>query len=371
MYYTNLNIRNRKIILIGDENGLSQLLIDNNTKQVSISETWQENSEFFNNAKKQLQEYFDGVRTTFELKLAPKGTDYQQKIWKSLCDIPYGELRTYKNVAILNGNPNASRAIGLANNRNPIPIIIPCHRVIGSNKKLVGYAYGLDMKKDLIEHETINMVFHKLSKTYKVLNWWPADNDFEMMVGAVLTQNTNWKNVEKALANIGDNLSPEFIKNTPEDQLANLIRPSGYHNQKAIKLKALCEWFEKYNFDINNAKKTDKDTLRKELLSVFGIGEETADSILVYALDKCSFVIDAYTRRIFHRVGIDVPKSYENLRLKMEKHIHKSVGVYKNYHGLIVEHAKAYCTKTPQCKFCPIEDICQKKSENIQNKLIL
>ena len=101
------------------------------------------------------------------------------------------------------GNPKASRAVGLANNRNPIPIIVPCHRVVGSNKQLVGYAFGLELKQQLIELEKINRVFMRLANHYGSLLWWPADHAFEMMVGAILTQNTNWKNVEKALANIG------------------------------------------------------------------------------------------------------------------------------------------------------------------------
>lgn len=101
----------------------------------------------------QLEEYISGNRTEFNLPLKPKGTMFQNKVWDELIKIPYGQTKSYKEIAILIGNEKASRAVGMANNKNPIPIIIPCHRVIGSNKKLVGYAGGLDLKQKLLEIE--------------------------------------------------------------------------------------------------------------------------------------------------------------------------------------------------------------------------
>jgi O-6-methylguanine DNA methyltransferase len=106
--------------------------------------------------KKQLDEYFSGKRKKFDIPTKIHGTDFQKKVWKALCDIPYGETRTYKEIAIAIGNDKACRAVGLTNNRNPITILIPCHRVIGSNGKLVGYAGGLDMKIGLLELESAN-----------------------------------------------------------------------------------------------------------------------------------------------------------------------------------------------------------------------
>jgi methylated-DNA-[protein]-cysteine S-methyltransferase len=102
---------------------------------------------------KQLQEYFEGKRKAFNLPLAPKGTPFQLKVWNALQNIPYGETRSYKDIAIAAGNFQASRAVGMANNRNPISIIIPCHRVIGSNGKLVGYGGGLHIKEYLLDLE--------------------------------------------------------------------------------------------------------------------------------------------------------------------------------------------------------------------------
>ena len=176
--------------------------------------------------------------------------------------------------------------------------------------------------------------------------------------------------MEKCRESIGeywDKITPQHIKETPANELAELIRPSGYHNQKAIKLKALCDWFEKYDFEISKARAVDLVTLRKELLAIHGVGPETADSILVYALDKPSFVIDAYTRRIFSRIKIDVPGDYDAFRNMMEQYVPKNVKTYDYYHGLIVEHAKAFCTKnTPKCSSCPLKEMCEKKelSEN-------
>lgn len=104
-------------------------------------------------AIKQLQEYFSGKRNTFDLPLNPLGTTFQQAVWTALLKIPYAETYSYKRIAEMIGNPKASRAVGLANNRNPIAIIIPCHRVVGSNGKLIGYAGGLNIKETLLELE--------------------------------------------------------------------------------------------------------------------------------------------------------------------------------------------------------------------------
>ncbi|SGY86699.1 methylated-DNA--[protein]-cysteine S-methyltransferase [Moritella viscosa] len=141
------------IIQVGDEKGISQLLIDNDTKEINIDTEWQHSSTFFNDAKQQLREYFNNERHVFKLELNPTGTVFQRHAWQQLTKIPYGETRRYKDIAAGLGNPNASRAVGMANNKNPIPIIIPCHRVIGANKKLVGYAYGLELKQQLLSLE--------------------------------------------------------------------------------------------------------------------------------------------------------------------------------------------------------------------------
>lgn len=104
-------------------------------------------------ANMQLQEYFRGKRTAFDLPISLKGTPFQLAVWNSLLEIPYGEVRTYGQIAARLGNPKASRAVGQAANRNPLWIVVPCHRVIGRNSSLTGYAGGLDMKHALLELE--------------------------------------------------------------------------------------------------------------------------------------------------------------------------------------------------------------------------
>lgn len=104
-------------------------------------------------AYQQLSEYLKGERKEFDLPLNPEGTDFQKRVWRALCDIPYGETRSYKQIAEAIGNSNAVRAVGMANNRNPITIVVPCHRVIGADGKLVGYGGGLEMKEFLLRLE--------------------------------------------------------------------------------------------------------------------------------------------------------------------------------------------------------------------------
>jgi methylated-DNA-[protein]-cysteine S-methyltransferase len=102
---------------------------------------------------KQLQEYFDGIRTRFDLPLDIHGTPFQMAVWHELQKIPYGETRTYGEIARSIGKPGAARAVGMANHENPVAIVIPCHRVVGSDGSLTGYAGGLDLKKKLLEIE--------------------------------------------------------------------------------------------------------------------------------------------------------------------------------------------------------------------------
>lgn len=109
-------------------------------------------------AEAQLREYFAGTRRTFDLPLAPRGTAFQQQVWAALRAIPYGETRTYGELAAAIGSPSASRAVGMANHHNPIPIVIPCHRVIGANGTLTGYAGGLEIKRKLLALEGITIL---------------------------------------------------------------------------------------------------------------------------------------------------------------------------------------------------------------------
>jgi methylated-DNA-[protein]-cysteine S-methyltransferase len=141
------------ILLAGDEKELKQVIFLKGKRKEDIPADWIENKDFFREAVRQLEAYFSGKLKSFDLRLAPEGTEFQKSVWRALCKIPYGETRTYKDIAESIGNPKAYRAVGHANNRNQISIIVPCHRVIGSNGKLTGYACGLDIKAFLLNIE--------------------------------------------------------------------------------------------------------------------------------------------------------------------------------------------------------------------------
>ena len=110
-------------------------------------------TDFTDHVYREIMEYLKGERTSFDIAYELDGTAFQRKVWEELTKIPYGETRTYKEIAIAIGNPNASRAVGMANNKNPLMMVVPCHRVIGANGKLVGYGGGLAMKRELLAME--------------------------------------------------------------------------------------------------------------------------------------------------------------------------------------------------------------------------
>lgn len=180
------------------------------------------------------------------------------------------------------------------------------------------------------------------------------------MIGAVLTQNTSWSNVEKAITALRGAacLSPEAIQGTDTGRLAELIRPAGYFNVKAVRLKALTDWLQ-HRGGIDTLVSMQVKDLRRELLAVHGIGPETADDILLYAFDHPVFVIDAYTRRLFARLGlVDEIASYESLRRQFETALGKDAKLYNQFHALIVVQAKTVCRKRPQCTMCCLADVC-------------
>ena len=153
MYYHIVESPIGPILLAGDEEGLKYVNFMKGKTKIEVPDSWQENKEFFRDISRQLEAYFAGKLEFFDVKLAPEGTEFQKSVWKALCEIPYGETRTYGQITKSVGKPKASRAVGLANNRNPIAIIMPCHRVIGANGKLTGYASGLEVKEFLLRLE--------------------------------------------------------------------------------------------------------------------------------------------------------------------------------------------------------------------------
>ncbi len=203
-------------------------------------------------------------------------------------------------------------------------------------------------------------VHDKLLAAYGPQRWWPADSKFEVMVGAVLTQNTAWTNVEQAIRNLKQAkvLSPEAIVRAHPKRLANWLKPSGYFNVKAQRLKAMCKWLIAQG-GIRKLGKIATPELREALLAVHGIGPETADDILLYAFHRPVFVIDAYTRRIFQRLGlIQGTEDYEQLRQLFQNALGADVQMFNDYHALIVRHAKLACRKNPLCGRCCLAPVC-------------
>jgi endonuclease-3 related protein len=206
-------------------------------------------------------------------------------------------------------------------------------------------------------------IFDALRDHFGDLHWWPAENGFEVAIGAILTQNTAWINVEKAIANLkaAIDLSPSELLNLARPDLETLIRPAGFFRQKSAYLQGFAAYLlDTCEGDIGNLCTGTLDTARRRLLALRGIGAETADSILLYAGNRPSFVIDAYTRRVFCRLGlVQGQESYDVLRSMFMASLPQDPRLFNEYHALIVEHAKTFCRKRqPLCKDCPLLTFC-------------
>lgn len=153
-YYTYVDTPVGTLMLAGcRDHGLRYIAFQCGKGAMGPKPGWKQAAEPFRAVERQLREYFDGKRTAFDLALHPKGTPFQKAVWKALLTIPYGETRSYGDIARAVGRPAAVRAVGMANGRNPLPIVVPCHRVIGAGGTLVGYGGGLPVKQALLDHE--------------------------------------------------------------------------------------------------------------------------------------------------------------------------------------------------------------------------
>jgi endonuclease-3 related protein len=235
----------------------------------------------------------------------------------------------------------------------------------------------------------IKIIYERLLKSFGKQHWWPVTKrgefipryhqnikltekqKLEICFGAILTQNTSWKNVEKAITNLNKNnlIDCNKILGISTKELAQVIKPSGYHNQKSKKLKNFCLFLKKnYNSNLKSLFIKDINKLKEELLSINGIGNETADSIILYAANKPTFVIDTYTKRIFSRIGFcDERWSYDKLQALFTKNLNKDTKVFNEYHALLVELGKNICKKKPLCGKCPLAKICNSGMDGGQN----
>ena len=206
-------------------------------------------------------------------------------------------------------------------------------------------------------------IYRRLYAHYGPQHWWPGESPLEMVLGAILTQGTAWTNVEKALANLkrADLLSVQALRDVAESDLAAMLRPSGYFNAKARKVKAFVNHlWDSYDGNLETFLCEETEWLREELLSIYGIGEETADDILLYAAGKPSFVIDTYTRRILERLAVEPPdgKSYQAYQRLFHGGLARDVSLYNEYHALLDRHGKETCKKEPLCGGCCLLELC-------------
>lgn len=214
------------------------------------------------------------------------------------------------------------------------------------------------MRKAIIDKKIAMDIFGRLYKFYGPQGWWPGRTRFEIIVGAILTQNTAWTNVEKAIVNLkrAKLLSPAKIKNLDKKELAKLIRPAGYYNVKSKRLKNFIGFlFSEYGGSLSKISRKELAKLRRELLCVNGVGPETCDSIILYAFGKPIFVVDAYTKRIFSRHGFfGSDANYEEVQRFFMDRLPGEVGLYNEYHALLVRLGKEFCKTKPDCKECPL-----------------
>ncbi|MDR2089571.1 MAG: endonuclease [Clostridiales Family XIII bacterium] len=212
--------------------------------------------------------------------------------------------------------------------------------------------------------DVLPQLYGRLYDRYGDLHWWPARSPYEVMVGAVLTQNTAWRNVEKAIARFGDRLSPRFVEEARIEDLAEIIRPAGFFNQKAAYLKTLTAWFKGYGYSVRAVRPEPLAALRAELLALRGVGAETADAVLLYAFGFPVFVADAYALRLLSRLTA----SGASVRLEEARALFTAgldASLYGNAHAMIVANAKAHCRAKPVCAGCPLADLCETQRENI------
>ncbi len=212
------------------------------------------------------------------------------------------------------------------------------------------------------ENGRLAEIYDRLYAAYGPQHWWPGDSAFEIIAGAILTQSAGWANVERALGNLkaAGALSPEGIAALPQEELAELVRPSGYYKAKARKLKAFVELLgERAGGDLERLLALPAAELRALLLATHGIGPETADAMLLYAAGRPVFVIDAYTRRTFSRLGLALESDrYDSWQKLFSESLPAVAQMFNEYHALIVRHGKQVCQKSPLCHACPLSVIC-------------
>jgi endonuclease-3 related protein len=231
-------------------------------------------------------------------------------------------------------------------------------------------------------------VYRRLRARYGHAGWWPGESSFEVCVGAILVQNTAWANVERTLASLRRRglLSFEALHRLSPSRLAPRLRSSGTFRVKARRLRAFLDFLgAEYGGRVEGMRAESPQALRRKLLAVPGIGPETADSIALYAAGKPLFVVDAYTRRVFARVGLlggegreararptssgprgsgprgARPEAYDQLQRFLTDRLARDAALYNDYHAQLVRLGQETCRPRPRCADCPLDDLCPKR----------
>ena len=203
--------------------------------------------------------------------------------------------------------------------------------------------------------------YAQLEEAFGPQHWWPADSPLEVMIGAVLVQNTSWRNVELAMNNLRQAgwLEVASLRAVEEEELAARIRPAGTYRVKARRLRNMLRWLDdNFSGDVTAMLATDASELRGKLLEVSGIGPETADSIVLYAAHQPTFVVDTYTYRVLVRHGwIESGADYDEIKHFLESSLPRDAHLYGEFHALLVQLGKSYCGKSPQCDECPLANL--------------
>lgn len=292
---------NTKIGLIRiTANDIAITRIDLNITEKPCGET---ETPLLHSAYIQLCEYFNGKRRRFDLPLVPQGTDFQCRVWAELQKIPYGRTCSYRDLATALGNKNACRAVGGANGANPLPIVIPCHRVIAADGKIGGYSGGLDIKNKLLAVETDHIHYFKYGKTEidylksrderlaqviemtGIPDYEVIPDIFAALVNCIIGQqisikaaDTIWQRLNERLGEI----SPAAIYKTPLEDL----KQAGISERKASYIKDAAEKIISGEFDIGILHTLSDNEVCERLSSLRGVGTWTAEMILIFSMER-------------------------------------------------------------------------------------
>jgi endonuclease III related protein len=217
--------------------------------------------------------------------------------------------------------------------------------------------------------EALQRYFRRLLDHYGPQGWWPASTRLEVILGAILTQNTNWQNVSRAIQSLrrAGLLNLVRLRKAPRAQLQELLRPAGYYRQKTQTIRNFLAWLDQTSFgSLTTMFARPAPQLRRDLLQIKGLGEETVDAILLYAGQQPYFVADAYTRRILARHGWVQPAAgYAQVQQFLHGHLPADPKLFNEFHALLVEVGKRHCRRSEaRCAGCPLEAFLPSPREN-------